>query len=350
MLSSHTNVDSAAAAASSALGNAPAVKNATAKRKVSGKYGSDNLKSMSFYQTVVPVTDGILKATTRATKASRVFCIALGTGTLVCSAHDNPPKKHSNLDRMIEALDKQLQAAPGGTPGKTNFVSVSDKGDGKIHTLEKGDHEYDYFLNTIFDTKTSGKAIGRKHTTRAGVLEFVEEEIYDVVKKQKVIDTTSAAVGIDMTEALLGEEGAKYFYEFSDAVKEAFETLAITETKVNEDEAKWMASDEKCIAGTRLGNVYAAKNPGLGPPIKIGATSKATPFARLKELSSCLPHSFQLVASIRTANPFALEKKVHEHFAAARIKKDSTNRNTEFFMVSEEDVDKYFEELMEEES
>ena len=61
---------------------------------------------------------------------------------------------------------------------------------------------------------------------------------YDIVKKRRTIDEANTAVGADVTEALLGEEGAKYFFEFSDAVKEAFETLTIAETKVNEDEVR----------------------------------------------------------------------------------------------------------------
>ena len=266
------------------------------------------------------------------------------------------PKMHSTLDKRFTEIDKILQNL-NKTPGKTYLINISSFGNGKALTYsganKEQDKEVDEYYRALFNIKEPGRAIGRKHNIQPGVTvrhnpngRCIPDSSYDIVKKRKLVDAANEATGADVTEALLGEEGAKYFFEFSNAVKEAFETLTIAETKVNEDEAKWMASDEKCIAGTRVGNVYAAKNPGLGPPIKIGATSKATPCARLKELSSCLPHSFQLVASIQTVNPFALEKKVHDHFAAARIKKDSTGRNTEFFMVSEEEVDKYFEELM----
>jgi len=164
-------------------------------------------------------------------------------------------------------------------------------------------------------------------------------------KRKKVVQV---AADDDDSDSPKMDEDSKYKYEFSRTTKQSFDALTIAEAQVNADEVKWMTTDEGCIAGTWVGNVYAAKNPIFGLPVKIGATVKASPYMRLKELSSCLPHSFQLLTCIQTTNPFALEKKVHDHFAAFSIEKDNTNRNTKFFMVTEDDVHKYFEELMQE--
>ena len=178
---------------------------------------------------------------------------------------------------------------------------------------------------------------------------ITSEDSYDIVKKRKVIDHANLTVGSDVTDILLGEE-AEYFYEFSDAVMGAFKTLSTFEANITNHEIKWMQQDHQCNAKTRIGYSYAAINLCLGDPIpiKIGATMKDSPFHRLKELSSCLPQSFELLACVPSTDPFAVEKLTHAHFAEFRIKKKSTGKNTEFFMVSKEVVCEYFAKLNQE--
>jgi hypothetical protein len=209
----------------------------------------------------------------------------------------------------------------------------------------------DEHYNAVFDVKTPGQSLGRKHHIKPDVKIYDAKEdgmTYDVVKKRKIVHSVNAAVGADVTDALLGEDGAKYLYDFSDAVLQALTALTIHEARLAEAEKQWMERDEQCIAGTRYGYVYACHNLMLGPPIKLGATMKDSPFPRLKELSSCLPQSFELLACVRSTNPFALEKRVHAHFAAHRIKRASTNRNSEFFMASQDDVCEFFAKLNQE--
>ena len=75
---------------------------------------------------------------------------------------------------------------------------------------------------------------------------------------------------------------------------------------------------------------------------------KDSPFPRLKELSCCLPQSFELLACVPSTDPFAVEKMVHAHFERFRIKKRSTGRSTEFFMVKKDTVCEFFAELNQE--
>jgi hypothetical protein len=175
------------------------------------------------------------------------------------------------------------------------------------------------------------------------------EESYDIVKKKKVINHANLTVGSDITGILLGEE-AEYFYNFSDAVMGALKTLCTFEATISDHEIKWMQQDLQCNANTRIGYSYAAINMCFGDPapIKMGATMKDSPFHRLKELSSCLPQSFELLACVPSTDPFAVERLVHAHFAEFRIKKRSTGRNTEFFMVGKEVVCEFFAKLNQE--
>ena len=178
---------------------------------------------------------------------------------------------------------------------------------------------------------------------------YDEEQSYDVVKKRKIINHASATVGADITEALLGED-AEYFYNFSNAVMGAFKTLNTFEARILEEEAKWMQADQQCIVKTKIGYAYAAINTCLGNPvpIKMGATMRDSPYHRLKELSRCLPQSFELLACVPSTDPFAVEKMVHAHFEKFRITRRSSGRSTEFFMVSKDAVCQFFAELNQE--
>jgi hypothetical protein len=94
------------------------------------------------------------------------------------------------------------------------------------------------------------------------------------------------------------------------------------------------------VVSGQAGYVYAAWNPMFPDLIKIGATMRSSPYIRVRELSSCagVPEPFQLVASIPTSDPFALERTIHAFYASSR----RYGRKKEFFMLSREDVVYHF--------
>jgi len=94
------------------------------------------------------------------------------------------------------------------------------------------------------------------------------------------------------------------------------------------------------VVSGQIGYVYAAWNPLFPDLIKIGATMRSSPYIRVRELSSCagVPEPFQLVASIPTSDPFALERTIHAFYASSR----RYGRKKEFFMLSREDVVYHF--------
>jgi len=241
------------------------------------------------------------------------------------------------------------------TPGKTYFQSISNVLSGKVKTFAVGEHQADEHYNVIFDVSQPGTSIGRKHNIKPGVYKYCEASVYceeqsfDVVKKRKCINNANAVVGADITEALLGDD-AKYFYNFSDAVMGAFKTLSSFEARILEEEVNWMQANQQCIVKTKIGYAYAAINTCLGDPvpIKMGATMRDSPYHRLKELSRCLPQSFELLACVPSTDPFAVEKMVHAHFEKFRITRRSSGRSTEFFMVSRDVVCQFFAELNQE--
>ena len=99
---------------------------------------------------------------------------------------------------------------------------------------------------------------------------------------------------------------------------------------------------EACAEGASpTGYVYAAWNSLFGHLLKIGATM-FTPQKRLRELSSTgVPEPFELVACIKSANPFALEKAIHRHFSNVR----TYGRRKEFFTLTREQSIVYFKSI-----
>lgn len=96
------------------------------------------------------------------------------------------------------------------------------------------------------------------------------------------------------------------------------------------------ASSALVVRAEAMGYVYAAWNPLFPDLVKIGATMRAFPYLRVQELSSWagLPEPFQLVASIPTPEPFALERTLHDFYASVR----KYGRKKEFFLLSREEV------------
>lgn len=98
-------------------------------------------------------------------------------------------------------------------------------------------------------------------------------------------------------------------------------------------------SPQAVVPYSPIGYVYAAWNPLFGGLIKIGATMRQNPYLRVVELStSGVPEPFQLIASIPSKDPFALEREIHLHFDSVR----KYGRKKEFFTVSRDQIGNYF--------
>ena len=105
------------------------------------------------------------------------------------------------------------------------------------------------------------------------------------------------------------------------------------------DDLSTLCADQS--AGPRIGYVYVARNPLFGPLHKIGATMR-TPQIRVRELSGTgVPEPFEVVASIPSTNPFALEREIHAHYASVR----KYGMKKEFFLVEEADIVAYFHSI-----
>jgi hypothetical protein len=100
------------------------------------------------------------------------------------------------------------------------------------------------------------------------------------------------------------------------------------------------AGPSSLVVRGHVGYVYAAWNRLFPDLIKIGATMRAFPYIRVQELSSCagVPEPFQLVASIPTPEPFALERSIHAFYASVR----KYGRKKEFFLLSREEAVYHF--------
>jgi hypothetical protein len=152
-----------------------------------------------------------------------------------------------------------------------------------------------------------------------------------------------------MSSVILGsEEAAQYFNAFSTEVLTALQRLCVRELELREGDET--ADQQQCAgAKPRVGYVYGVGNPCLGPNmLKIGATSRNSPWPRIKELSKFLPSEFYIISLVACTNPFEIEKRAHMHFADKRVWKESTGRKTEFFLITEEELSSYFAQLNQE--
>ena len=105
-------------------------------------------------------------------------------------------------------------------------------------------------------------------------------------------------------------------------------------------------TDEEFMTQAKLDNkwtfgyCYAAETKCLKGLFKFGCTTLSV-YKRLKTLSnSSVPEPFTLVACVPTADPFGLEKQIHQHFAHARV-----HHNREFFKLKRGDVVDFFHKL-----
>jgi len=106
------------------------------------------------------------------------------------------------------------------------------------------------------------------------------------------------------------------------------------------DEAQ-LEEEEAAAKKKPFGAVYAFRCRLFGHLIKPGYTRRS-PQVRGKELSSTgVPEPFELVAVIYCFNPSQVEKRVHQHFAAAR----TYGKKKEFFGLTIMEVDRYYTRL-----
>ena len=169
-----------------------------------------------------------------------------------------------------------------------------------------------------------------------------QAEEYDVVKKKRVVqEICENTTEFDETD----RETLGLICEFSEAVSSALDEVSYKAAEITKEELAWVHTTSTSCDKVKFGYVYAAWNPCFEELVKIGATMKDNPFERIKQLSgTSVPKSFELVACIPSADPFALEKKVHSHFKTARIQKHG--RNTEFFKIGRGTVSSHLNSLV----
>ena len=168
-----------------------------------------------------------------------------------------------------------------------------------------------------------------------------QEKEFDVIKKKKKMEQSQLDDEDQSSEALAE------FQAFVDAVWPALDSVCLQDEQLLQEDLRWV-EEQKTTSVTaqpsRNGFVYAAWNSCFPELVKVGATKRDTPFARLKELSgSNVPHPFELVACLPSKDPFALEKSIHAHFKDVRIRKGA--RYCEFFRLTRENVSEYFSSL-----
>ena len=112
--------------------------------------------------------------------------------------------------------------------------------------------------------------------------------------------------------------------------------ITLISSRIDAQDSIQEQSSSALVVRQEMGYVYAAWNPLFPDLIKIGATMRAFPIIRVDELSSWagVPEPFQLVASITTPDPFALERELHRHFESVR----KYGRKKEFFLVTKEEI------------
>jgi len=99
-----------------------------------------------------------------------------------------------------------------------------------------------------------------------------------------------------------------------------------------------LAEEAKAKGDRPYGCVYSAFSPPIRRLAKMGASLK-TAIARAKSLStSGVPEPFQLIAVIQCDFPFEVEKRVHQHFAAAR----TYGKKKEFFNLPHMEIAEFF--------
>ena len=149
---------------------------------------------------------------------------------------------------------------------------------------------------------------------------------FDVVKKRERMEASEETY--DPCPDALAQ-----FHEFEEHTLPAL-LLAVHANDIahRANEMKEFEDDVFSRRPLPIGGVYFARSPAINA-LKIGATRRPGPEARLRELSRCVPIPFELVAWVPTDRPFELERRVHAHFAEQRI--HASGACTEFFTVDD---------------
>jgi len=177
------------------------------------------------------------------------------------------------------------------------------------------------------------KRFSRLQITKAPTASDEESE-FDVVKKRRVMEAAPQTPSSDDTPAALDA-----FENFERCVLPALELIHKNDEQDRRKELEELEdSMAKGIILSTTGGVYFAWSECLRC-MKIGATRRNSPSARLQELSRYVTVPFTLVGWIPTPTPFRLESLTHSHFAASRIR--HTGAGTEFFNISAADVASY---------
>jgi hypothetical protein len=152
---------------------------------------------------------------------------------------------------------------------------------------------------------------------------------FDVVKKRKAMDDSCAESDDDDPQALAA------FEEFELNVLPAL-TLVQEDEDINRRlEVLQLEQDMAHGRVTTTGGVYFAWSSCLNC-MKIGATRREGPEARLKEISRHVTVPFTLVAWLPCPTPFQQEAAAHAHFKDSRInqRNGGSGAGTEFFRIS----------------
>lgn len=110
------------------------------------------------------------------------------------------------------------------------------------------------------------------------------------------------------------------------------------EQKIAEIESAIEENDYR-LKNTRAGYVYVISNPGAfgEEVVKIGMTRRLEPMDRIKELGDAsVPFPFEVHLLHFDDDAFALENRLHNHFAERRL--NLVNTRKEFFFASGQEV------------
>lgn len=151
---------------------------------------------------------------------------------------------------------------------------------------------------------------------------------FDVVKKRKAIDDGDASDDND-PDALAS------FEEFERSVLPALQRVQDEEDTNRRFEVLELEDLMSRGMISITGGVYFAWSDCLNC-MKIGATRRDGPEARLQELSRHVTSPFELVAWYPSPTPFKLEAKAHKAFHDQRInfRNTGSRAGTEFFRIS----------------
>ena len=149
----------------------------------------------------------------------------------------------------------------------------------------------------------------------------------DVVKKRRRMMEASIADTYDPCPDALAR-----FEDFEQHTLPALLAVHADDLEHRAKEAAELEDDIFSGKAPSVGGVYFARSSAI-KALKIGATRRPEPWARLKELSRCVPAPFELVAWVPTDRPFKLERSAHVHFAESRIL--TRGACTEFFSIDD---------------